>query len=689
MPAPFQPRTLYDALNAFPGGINAGSSPLNLEPGILAGAVNTTVRGGNVTHRSCYHRRLIEFSLDEVQTGFEGGYFQCAGFYTADDGTVALLAMISGRLFEGVVFGDTINVREVTLPDTKSVARPQVWMWQSEKWMIIQDGLNNPIFYDGTLIAARSTYATPVAANTTANSNFTAGGIPAVGTSDTIDLVSVADLAVGYIATFENIGSFQVLTIAGATVTLVNLTASPVGGDIAVGTVITWFKTTGQQLPPGRMGCYGMGRNWMSLIDGQQFIASDIRGGASGTLANNFRDSVLYCTENLFIKGGGNFAVPGTVGEIRAMRFVANLDQSLGQGPLQVFTHNTVFSCNAPVDRLTWQSITNPILTESLIKNGALGQNSTILANSDVIFRSIDGARSLILARREFSTWGNTPISFEVSPVLSTDDPGLLNFGSSIVFDNRLLMTVGTTVDSESGNVYFKGMVPLNFDPVSSIRGKAPSVWDSTIWDGLNVLQLLVGEVTKVERAFAFTFNATPGLRRIELWEIKRSYNPQLAAAQQPLAAIYDNDGVRDIPVTWRFDSASLRFGISEKDHQNLRLSNGEIWVSDLQGAATFQIFYKADQYPCWALWHGWQECQAADSSDSRPGYRPRMGFGSPNGSLCDEGSGRPLNNGFTFQTRTVIQGHCVVVGEFFSAETVAQPIFAPMVCAPQCAVTV
>lgn len=688
MPSPFQSKAVLDALTSFPGGVNAGDNPLNLPIEVLASGINITVRGQNVTHRSCYHRRLIVFDSDDVQTGIEQGRYQGGCFYFGDNQQSSLVAMISGRLFWFEISGDIMLAHEVTLPDTLSVNQSQCWLWQAEKWVIIQDGANNPIFFDGTLTAARSNYSQPVAEGTTTASDFTTNGIPAVNSSDTIDFASTADLLVGDIVTFKNIGTFQTLAIAGATVTLLNLTATPVGLTVATGVVVSWVHQ-GTQLPPGRMGAYGMGRNWFSLIDGKQFVASDIVGGASGTVANNYRDAVLQITENLFLKGGGNFTVPGSVGSITAMKFTANLDESLGQGPLQVFTHNTVFSCQAPVDRLTWQNVTNPILTVSLISNGAIGQNSTVLANSDVMFRSIDGIRSLVLARREFNTWGNTPLSFEVSPVLSTDDPGLLQYGSAIVFDNRMLMTVGTTLDEESGNVYFKALVPLNFDPLSNIRGKLPAVWDAVQWDGLNTLQLIEGEVNRVQRAFAFVLGATGDqnqTRQIQIWEIKRSYNPNLTAAQQPLAAIYDNDLLSDILVTWEFTSASLRFGIPKTDLQYLNLENGELQVSDLQGTVTFQTYYRADQYPCWTLWRGWQQCQAATSDSSRPGYLPREGMGDPPAG-CDASTNRPTNQGYTFQVRTIIKGHCVVIGEHFGANTMPQSIFAPMQCGPICPV--
>lgn len=695
MPTPSSPQPLYDALTAFPNGVNEGTTPLYLSPDTMAGAVNTTVRGLNVTHRSCFHRRLIQFESVETQTGFEQGRFQGACYYFGDDQEASLVAMISGRVFQ-LQFQTNVNTvtcREITITGgVMNPNQPQAWLWQAEKWVIIQDGKSNPIFFDGTATATRSTYIPPGSYSTTTTTTFT---VPAANASGTVDFTSVANLFVGYIVTLEDIGTFEVLDISVLTVTLLNLTGTPAGKTVASGADVQWLSQT-PQLPPGRMGCYGMGRNWFSLIDGKQFVASDIVGGASGTAANNFRDAVLYITENLYLKGGGNFTVPGSVGTITAMRFVATLDRSLGQGPLQVFTYNTVFSCNAPVDRLTWQSITNPILTESLISNGALGQNSTVLSNGDVIFRSIDGVRSLILARREFQTWGNVPISFEVSPRLSTDDPGLLQYGSAIVFDNRLLMTAGVT-EHEQG-IYFKGLVPLNFDPLSSIRGKAPSVWDAGIWTGLNTLQIITGDFDRVQRAFAFHLNTSA--ERIELWEIKKSYNPALPAGAQPDAAIYDNDGTFDIPVTWRVDSASLRFGIPPQDHKYMSLENGEIWIADLQGTALFQTWYRADQYPCWTKWHQWSSCQGGEREDSpevlwtaqgpvsdeaRPAYLPRMGLGAPRGG-CDTSTNRPVNQGFTFQVRTVIQGHCVLLGEFFEASAKPMPKYAPMVCTSLCA---
>ena len=682
--------------------MNEGDSPLDLPLQVMAGAINTTVSGKNVTHRPAYVRRPITYSTTSAKTGVEQGVFQGACDYLADNGTSSKVALISGRLFQFVILGTTVTCFEINIPNgVTNPNQPQAWLWQSEYFVIVNDGLSNPLFFDGRTnsgICVRSNYFPPSAFSTTTTSLWTTNGIPAPGTSDTISFTSVgagpAALSVGSIVTMSyspsatvtfSYGQFQVLAINVLQITLLNLTGTPTGAIVPMGATVQWVNQ-GTQLPPGRMGTYGQGRNWQALIDGKQFVAGDIVGGSSGTAANNFRDAVINITENLFLVGGGNFTVPGTFGSIRAMRFVATLDVSLGQGPLQVFTHDAVFSCNAPVDRLTWQTITNPILTQSLISSGALSQNSTILANGDAIFRSIDGARSLILARRDFDTWGNVPISFEVGPILDLDNPGLLGYTSSVVFDNRYLLTTNGIQDAQG--VFFQGLVPLNFDPISSLRGKAPAVWDSGVWIGLNILQITGGPVEQVDRCFAFVLRKSP-VSQIEFWEILPKEGPN--------SANFDNDGTVDIPIPWQFDSASLRFGVPKNDRKYMYLSNGETWWDNVVGTVTFDVFYKPDQYPCWTRWHNWQQCQNADlpvedpfsvpptTNQSQPGFIPRAGLGEPSPTPCDTSTNRPMRDGFTFQTRIQVLGHAVFLGAFFEANTKAMPKFAKVICGPLC----
>lgn len=417
------------------------------------------------------------------------------------------------------------------------------------------------------------------------------------------------------------------------------------------------------ELPIGRMGVYGMGRNWMCLSDGRSFIAGDIVGGSSGTASLNFRDSVLKVTENSYLFEGGVFVVPGSVtGNIRAMCFAATLDASLGQGALQVFTSNTVFSCNAPVDRTTWQNLTNPILTESLISNGALGQNSTLPANGDILFRAPDGDRSLILGRREFNTWGNVPQSREVQPTINSDNTALLNYSSRVIFNNRSLLTAGP-VSSPSG-VYHTTLIAINFDPLSALNVKQPSVYDG-LWTPFNTLQLITGVVNGVTRCFAFVLNINVTPNKIEVWEILD--DTTILTQDNGTTPIVQDFSTGDL-----FTSDCSSGNKSEYDF--CRLMDGEMGVDEVVGSVQFQVYYRPDHNPNWQLWKQW-------TVGGLSNFYPRMGFGTPTNVQCDPNLNRPMNDAFTFQVRFVITGSCRFLKARVKANALPQPEFAPPIC--------
>lgn len=660
------PRAHYDALEAFPGGVNEGLTPLELPRTVLSRARNCTVRGGYVTHRPPYQKRALTFESDDTKNRFKTGLFQAATFYKPDNAPEALMAAISGDLFKLEIVLDTVTVTRVNGAETQDATVDQHWLWQTEKWVVWNDAIHNPVFYDNTT-AVRSNFSQPVNFNTLTTAVIT---VPALNTvTPPGNYFAVANLNVGDIVTIQNVGTMQVMDNAAGAVVLLNLTCTQTGFQVPVGTTVSWTHL-GTQLPPGRMGVYVLNRNWMSLPDARQFVASDGVGGASGTVAENYRDAVLNITENNYLAGGGNFIVPGSAGDITAMRATAILDTQMGQGPLQVFVPTKIFSVNTPVERQNWQDITNPILTEPLITNGAKGQDSTQLANGDIIFRSIDGLRSEILGRRDFNTWGNTPISFEMDPIFNLDDPGLLRFGSAVVFDNRRLDTVGP-VSHEQG-VYWRGLVALNFDPVSSLRGKAPSIFDG-LWTGLNIFNLVLGQFNDVERCFAFVLNTSTDDPGIELWELLKD------------GVADDKDGTL-IPIEWSFRSASLRFGQTKLEERKvLQLNNGEIQIDELVGTVDFEASYFPDQWPCPVPWFNWQECQIVPAPENSPGFRPRMGLGEPDIKPCDPSNDRPLRDFFTFQFELSIRGHCRFLGAKFKAIEVAEVEFAKPICTPLC----
>lgn len=421
------------------------------------------------------------------------------------------------------------------------------------------------------------------------------------------------------------------------------------------------------ELPAGRMGAYGLGQNWMSLTDGLSFIVSDPVGGASGTPANQYRDAVLKYTELTF--RGGNFRIPTAGTIISSMTFTSVLDVALGQGPLIIGTDSGMYSCIAPVNFTSLPNISGPILTPALIGQGPLGQNSTILVNSDILFRTYPGLASLVLARREFasqSLGGNTPISHEMERIFNEDDRTLLQYSSAIVFNNRFLVTARPQVGPQG--VFHSGLVAINLDPVSSLRGKLPSVYDGA-WSGLNVMQLVQGKINGAQRAFAFCYNVTEA--KLELYEL--------------LA-----DGVEDLdngstPIPMVIETAVLFNADTKPINELVRLLDGELFLQDLPPGKKLhiKIQYRPDFFPCWIDWREWDICSAATAT--QPGYRTRIGIGEPGDVPCEEGNNRRLNIGHFMQCRIELTGKAKFMALRVKAADEPMSDFAPPECSEVC----
>lgn len=671
-----------DATTTFQSGMNSGIAPELLPKSQLAWALNGTVRGTYITHRPPFHDRGITFASPGQQSAFEQGLWQGACWAQPDNAPEGLVCQIAGRLYYVEIVGNVATCTDLTIPGNPNPpTNPQAWLFQAEKWVILNDGASTPIFLDLSTKTARRSL---VQNRTTFNATFVAPNnfvIPVIDGATTVNITfsAVTGLTVGQIINVWGVGQFQVTNVgADPVITVININGLPVGGTVVAPGTATW-STAISELPPGRMGAYWRGRIWLCLTDGIQFLAGDIVGGPSGTLVNNFQDAILKISENTYLAGGGNFRVPGTVDHIQAIVPTATLDASLGQGQLAVLTSQIVFSVNATVDRLTWQSMQNPILTESLLANGGQGQNSTVPANGDTLFRAIDGIRSLILGRREFDTWGNVPQSREMNRTLPLDNLQLLPFSSAVVFENRLLMTASPIASTQG--VFHSGLVALNFDPISTLGGKAPSVYDGA-WKGINTLQLVAGYFANVQRCFAFNLDTIATPNRIKLTEILPT-PPDVLSDSMVVTPdqIYDN-GTN--PISLVFETPVLFKGQDPRQAPYLRLMDGECAVDLLVGEVIFQVYWKPDQYPCWVPWAAWTEC-ATIGNNQQPQFRPRMGFGRPDVSKCDPSTNRPLCEGYQFQVKMIVTGHCRVREVRLLSVTIPQPKFAPLKCAVVC----
>lgn len=414
------------------------------------------------------------------------------------------------------------------------------------------------------------------------------------------------------------------------------------------------------EIPACIMGVYGMGRNWVALPDGVSYVASDIVGSDTGSQQYKYRDSVLAVSQNYFLAGGGTFQISGAGETITAMQFVAQIDASLGQGALQIFTDDTVFSNDAPPDLTTWSNLTSPIQVEGLIGSGAAGQDAVVQSNNDLIFRLSDGGvQSMLMASQDFNQWGNTPISNEVIRSIAGDNQALLSFTSMTVFNNRMLMTCQLVQDVRG--VYGAALVALNFDPISSLQGKASSVWDGE-WNGLQVLKLITGFFTGVKQCFAICLNGTGASATIGIVQIELDG-----------AATLDNNVQ---PVTWSFESPMLFKEPEKPTDPRLykRLVNGEFSIRDITANVGYQVFYRSDQNPNWTPWYS---STVLYQGASDPGYRRRIPIGMPDPKVFDLTNNQPMREGYNFQLKFVLTGSCTLTNARIAADVIPEPEFA------------
>lgn len=412
------------------------------------------------------------------------------------------------------------------------------------------------------------------------------------------------------------------------------------------------------EIPSSVLGVYAWGRIWFALPDRRTFGAGDIVYGPSGTPSLGGVDAILKVSENDFLNEGGFFAVPNNAGEITAMQPLATIDTSLGIGPILVGTTNSVFSVNAPVDRTTWKNLTYPIQTVSLLDYGPISPRGTIPVDNDLWFRSEDGVRSFIIARRDTTAPGNTPLSHEVSPILAKDTKELLFYGSSVLFNNRMFTTVSPNLTD--GGITHDGIVAINFDALSSMRGKQPPIWEGP-QSGLKFLQVLRGRIADKERCFAFVLNeASDNL--IELWEL-----------------LPEGTGYYDTYVTVSgINSTLVRTPIQSvletrryTQPQLMQLRTAELYIDEIVDEITLVIKFRPDEYPGWTTWATIHLCASVSQctipqpapyscvvfKPNARTYAARILLPEPSES-CNTISAMPLNRGYEFAFRFEGTGH-------------------------------
>ena len=452
--------------------------------------------------------------------------------------------------------------------------------------------------------------------------------------------------------------------------------------SIGINTIVPSMTPGVNEIPAAEEMWYHADRLWYAQA--RKVSAGDIVGGPSGTAANHFRDSIISVTENPLCVGGDGFSIPTNAGNIRALREENNLNESVANSRLLIWTRKMVFALSIPVTRNDWinaNSSNQPLMVPVQRVNGTTSGRSVVAANGDWFYQSPEpGVRSLITAVRQYNQWGNTPISQNEQRVMQVNDRSLMRFSGGIVFDNRMLQLFLPRMASDGVNVVHQAITPLDFDIVSNLNTQdqasnmiAP-VWEGA-HDGLPFLQLFEGDFGGLHRAFALVISEDDG--SINVWELTQG----------------DRRENGDNRVTWGAEFPAFTWSTAGLEFALKQLKGGELWVDKVYGKVDIDVYYREDADPCWRRWFHTDTCAARDCLDQDPicvypystppyreGYKFNIPFPEPP-SACDSMGVRPTTIGYQFQVKIILKGWCRIRGLILYAMPHTEPQYHGLTC--------
>ena len=470
---------------------------------------------------------------------------------------------------------------------------------QAENFLIIQNGVNTPViwdgdnlFYSGSLDAPAGTAGAVAELHSTGLGTIMAYGQGRLFVVDTARTqITAGDLAFG--------GSTSQFEITSGTNTAnrYRVTTASANGFV-LNDIVT---ISGHSSSSGVNGTWEIAVIHSSTEFDIDLTDSSAKGtGGFVTKANvGSVSDLLRFSETTYLSEGGSLQIPASMGKITGMIFLPVQDTGTGQGDLIVFCERGTASFAVSTPRDQWKS-TVGFQRVLFLDIGATSHTSLVTANGDIFFRSFDGLRTYRNARAELSSFGQVPLSAEMNSVLNYDTKAMLGEVSSIVFDNRLLFLAGPKIDNvgkPSGSTIrspttFSKIVALDFTTLSGVGGKRAAAYDG-IWAGLDCVQLVSGIFENRPRAWAFSLDYANSRINV-LWEITENAEFDLPQGAEP-------QKINSILETKAFSFGS--------PSEQKRIIRADFWLSDIEAQVDATVYWRPDQYPCWKLWHSFSRC--------------------------------------------------------------------------------
>lgn len=746
--------TFRDGFSDLIGGMDSSRAPDLIDEQHAALAVNISFRGGKPQTRPKFIQQSLGDPANADVLKVKNGYFQGGGaYYSTALGRSVLVGVYSGWVMKIDPVAGTTNCLN---PNSRNDQRRKHYMVQGEHFLVIQNGVDIPLIWDGVATEARRSYTganngvlgtynsaisepgTTLAVSSAAAHGLATGMYGYVGGSTLVAGQFGVDQVTTYTFRLNTAGSYQTITtidphsmrpgyygvttggtisitntgthtfgmyIPGVTSTVTTQTAHGLAdGDyiqldgtdggmtfngqfyvsgvtantyrVRVGSsrpAPSIFGTTRRcpEIPIGLMMAYGQGRIFLAAANRTEFEAGDIIYGD----VNSTPENILRWTEQQYTNEGGAYRLPAEQGRIMAMTFPSTQDTGTGQGELFVFGEYGVASFQVSAQRASVADETGQIVSPgwkdiafqkiTLQGAGCSSQWSLInFTNGDLFYRDPVGIRSYRNARADQQGYGQTPISSELSRILSNDPQTRLGNISGTHFYDRAFMTCSpkfefrrvrvtsiaadgkvTTADehgmSNGTSVTLEGTSGLNGTYViSSVAAKSfyitlPSEPNLEITGSSAVYGSGSGTEIYHKGVVVLDFNSTSGVGGkatpawdgvwcgVDFQQIASGYFDGTPACY---AFVYGGPGDNQVwelttdyeggdepldgdptPIQWQLETRSYDF---QKPYNRKRLLRLDTWLSDLRGEAEMEIFYRLDGRSCWTPWTPtWKRC--------------------------------------------------------------------------------
>ena len=383
------------------------------------------------------------------------------------------------------------------------------------------------------------------------------------------------------------------------------ITSDVVG--IPIGTIMSYAHGRLHEVPKYVPGTTESGKPY--------FISGDV-------IKANAPQDVLKFTESGYWNEGGAHGLPQELGFITAMGPMRNAATGTGVGSHIVMARNGMSAFDLSIARSQWNSTQLAQLLFAGPGSGTLSPFSVISVNDDLIYRGVDGLRTVKYASTALSggagALSNVPISNDVSIYMDNEPQAFLPYVSADFCDNRVLYTCSGT-DSR----YFRGLISLDVAQVYAMRQVEDPSFDG-LWTGGTFAQVIVAD--RDRKPYVFVFTKTPALYRLEP-------NAKMDVETKKIVSRLET----------RVMSFTQEYAIYTK-----RLKFVELWVSDLYHDVFFEIFYRPGGYPLWATL-GSKIVRVGANSMPQRRRKIRISLDKP-GAFCDPATHEVLDKATDFQ---------------------------------------